>query len=99
VAFQRVPQAHRRVDPVDVAATISNVGQIARIFELSEDSLNSPAGDAHSSCDVSDASVLILLETDQHVGVIRQKRPLRPLGFFREAGRIGGERWFPRNHG
>ena len=60
---------------VRVSPSISFSGQVSGFAQLRDDPLNSTLGDANPSSDVTSPNGMVLMDTDQHMGMVRQKGP------------------------
>ena len=81
-----MPKGGLGVDRVSIPSPFPHSSQVPGLAKVGDDALNRPFGDAHPGCDVSGPNPLVLMNTDQHMAVVREKRPLSPgpmFGMFR----------------
>ncbi len=64
------------MDPVEVAAPLAAPLDVAGVLEIAEDAVGITLGDPHSACDLPNAHVGALSNSEQYLGVVRNERPL-----------------------
>ena len=79
LGLERVTEVDLGIDVIPVAATDPFVGDAPRRLEVGEDAGDGAGRDADGVGDVALAHLGVLADRDEHMGVVGQERPRRPI--------------------